>query len=314
MKGLKKGLLGTTILSATLLVAFGSFNSIVVDKASFLKNDFKITFAKRLDDMNGEVTIGRMAASLPKFKVEDSLAQQVKAPVLAKRSRRSLIKPTKSIAKIENKFVPGPAVNDTPNLELTGGLFNKKPLKDGKGYEGTAVVRDGVIEEVNVTLPGGKKFYINLNERMVGNVFQYEDSETREMRSGLFYIVNKEKHEYMITLTDDTHFSGMRLEFKGKGDDEVKADDNHSFAMNKQNIEDNGDLDVNNYEDDSHEAYNVEDEKDAYAQQHADEEFQNDEQFENDNYEDENLENNETAQIQTTEEQKIATFGFKFNS
>jgi hypothetical protein len=73
MKTIKKALLGTAILGSVAFFGLGSFNSIVVDKNAFLKNDLNIKFAKRLDDMKGEITIGRMAASLPKWTPTESI-------------------------------------------------------------------------------------------------------------------------------------------------------------------------------------------------------------------------------------------------
>ncbi|MFT6632619.1 MAG: hypothetical protein ACJAS4_002583 [Bacteriovoracaceae bacterium] len=304
MKSLKRLLLGTTLLGTVAFFVLGSMNSIVVDKQAFLRNDLNITFAKRLDEMNGDVVIGRMAASIPKWDNTKSLApikkinKITKKVFITKKSKLSIVKNIVSAA-------PGPTVKNAPDLELTGGLFNKKPLKDGKGYSGKAHIVDGVIEEINVTLPGGKQFIINTNERMVGNVFQYEDTETREMRSGLFYEVKK--GQYMITLTDDTKFAGLRLEFKSEAGTEVKSKNNNSnWAMNDQNVEENDNLDVNNFTDDSHEAYEVEDQKDAYAARLEEESNEmNNEEYEN-NIEEENYDDNEMV--------RASSFGFNFNS
>ena len=303
MKSLKRLLLGTTLLGTVAFFVLGSMNSIVVDKKAFLRNDLNITFAKRLDEMNGDVVIGRMAASIPKWDNTKSL-MPIKKKI--KVSKTILKKSKVSIAKNIISTKPEPTVKNAPDLELTGGLFNKKPLKDGKGYSGKAHIVDGVIEEINVTLPGGKRFIINTNERMVGNVFQYEDTETREMRSGLFYEVKK--GQYMITLTDDSKFSGLRLEFKSEVGTEVKSKNNNSnWAMNDQNVEENDNLDVNNFTDDSHEAYEVEDQKDAYAARLEDEENNemDSEEFEN-NPEEENYDDNEMV--------RASSFGFNFNS
>jgi hypothetical protein len=310
MKSLKKALFTTTILGAVSFFVLGSMNSIVVDKQAFLRNDLNIKFAKRLDEMNGEVVIGRMAASIPQWDKSKSLAP---AKVAVKFSKKDIQEIKKNIKKNFAKktvvaAIPEPSVKNAPDLDLTGGFFNKKALKDGKGYSGKAHIVDGVIEEIDVTLPGGKKFIVNTNERMVGNVFQYEDTETREMRSGLFYEVKK--GEYMITLTDDTKFAGLRLEFKSEAGTEVKSKNNNSnWAMNDQNVEDNHNLDVNNFEDDSHEAYDVEYQKDAYAARQDEEDSLRAESEEDANYseqDEENYDDNEMVHA--------SSFGFNFNS
>ncbi len=319
MKALKKVLIGTAVLGTFTFFIQGSMNSIIVDKQAFLKNDLNIKFAKRLDEMNGEIIIGRMAASIPKWNSAKSLAvseTSSEEKVEIKQIKKAkFVKAVKQVAKV---IVPEPTVKNARDLKLTGGLFNKKPLKDGKGYTGKAHVVDGVIEEIDVTLPGGKNFIINTNERMVGNVFQYEDTDTREMRSGLFYEVKK--GHYMITLTDDSNYSGLRLEFKGESGSEVKTKKSGgSWAMNDQNPEDNPELDVNNFEDDSHEAYEVEDRKDEYAyQREREEEEKLDVYTYNDEVEEVETEEYETEEdevdVQDNELVQATSFGFNFNS
>ncbi len=247
MKTLKKLFMTTSILGAIIFFASGMTNSIVVDKHAFLKNDLNIKFAKRLDEYTGEFIVGRAAASLPKWGAKDSIAYKEVKQAKKVKSRR-VTKTVKRIRKVKAeaeivKAVPAPAVLDDLELQLTGGLYNKKPLVDGKGYSGIAKLQDGVIEAIDVTLPDGKSFSVNMNQAMVGNVFQYEDSETREMRSGLFYRVKK--GQYMATLTDDTNFAGMRLEFKTEEAIRLgaKNKDEASWAMNEQSSENNANND-----------------------------------------------------------------------
>lgn len=308
MKNLKKALFGTTLLGAVSFFVLGSMNSIVVDKSAFLKNDLNIKFAKRLDEMTGEVVVGRMAASIPTWDNSKSLAPMKEVLKINKKALQvKKERVEKAIAQKVVKTTPGPSVKNARDLQLTGGLFNKKPLKDGQDFSGKAHVVDGVIEEIDVKLPGGKRFIVNTNERMVGNVFQYEDTETREMRSGLFYEVKK--GHYMITLTGDSEYSGLRLEFKSEAGTEVESKNNNSnWAMNDQNVEENDKLDINNYEDDSHEAYDVEYQKDAYAAKL--------EQEEEESYEEENLdeEYSDESDYDDNEMVNASSFGFNFNS
>ena len=241
MKTLKKAFLATTVTGTFLVFALGSMNSIVVDKNAFLKNDLNIKFAKRLDDIQGVVTVGRTAASLPKFDMSKSLTTKTVEP-------KQFKKMVKAVApkKVEEKEVEvvevtnPPAVQNTGSLELTGGLYQKRSLEGAK-FSGSVQVRNGIIEGLNATLPDGKSLSISvIRTEMVGNVFQYEDSETRELKSGLFYPVNVAKGEYMLNLTDDTNFAGLRLEFKNP---ELQSEGvvTSNWEMNDQNEEEQTD-------------------------------------------------------------------------
>lgn len=298
MKAIKKVFISTFIVGAGSLFLMGSFNSIVVDKATFLKNDLNIRFAKRLDDMNGKVVIGRMAASVSKFRApKASRARKEQIRIKAEK-----VVDKKEVTKTAARIVPEPAITEAPGLELTGGLYDSKPLKEGKGYFGSATVIDGVIEEIDVTLPDGKKFTVHTNERMVGNVFQYEDSETREMRSGLFYEVKK--GQYMITLTDDTNFSGLRLEFKsGDGEEIISNNDSSNWAMNEQNEDEN-------FEQDQFENRNNEQENFAQNEEFEQEaEYNEEEELENENKSQEYW--NETTKVDSTQDDRLK-FAFNF--
>ena len=77
---------------------------------------------------------------------------------------------------------------------------------------------------------------------MVGNVFQYEDTHTGEMKSGLLYEVEKGK-KYMVTLANDSQFPGARLEFETNGAEIAYGQDYYekqeSWNLNSQNEDDN---------------------------------------------------------------------------
>lgn len=313
MKTIKKALIGTALLGTASFFILGSMNSIVVDKQAFLKNDLNIKFAKRIDDITGEVEIGRMAASIPKWNSSNSLGQRVNEVKVEKNEETKAAKFAVKAKEVAKVVIPEPSVNDAPNLSLTGGLFNKKPLKDGKGYSGKAHVVDGVIEEINVTLPGGKRFIINTNERMVGNVFQYEDTETREMKSGLFYEVKK--GQYMITLTDDSNYAGLRLEFKAEAGTEVKSDSSQygSWAMNEQNDEDE---EVNSEEEKEETQEEVYAEVDQLEEDNQElEAYSYNDEAEEVEYQDENEEELlEEEQFEDNELVQASSFGFNFNS
>lgn len=237
MKALKKALFTTTIGAIFMMLALGGYNSALIDPSAFVKNDLGIKLAKRLDEIRGEITIGRVAASIPTFKPK---AKPVIKKQVAKLVKKKVVKKKKVQKKKEVAAnIPAPVVNENLELSLTGGFHNKKALDAESEFSGSAVVRDGVVEEISVSLPGGQSFTINTNERMVGNVFQYEDTGTRERKSALFYKVKK--GQYMVTLTDDTQFPGLRLEFRADNIQDLTEDiaDNSNWALNKQNPNNN---------------------------------------------------------------------------
>ncbi|MBT4792414.1 MAG: hypothetical protein HON90_12655 [Halobacteriovoraceae bacterium] len=325
MKSLKKAFYGTLFLGAIGFVVSGSMNSIVINKKAFLKNDLNIKFAKRLDDMKGEIVIGRMAASIPSWRTPTkSLTIKKEAPVKKAINKRAIkiankIRAKQAITQTNN--LPAAAIKSTQPLSLTGGFYNKKPLDQTASFSGNAKVTDGVIETLSVTLPDGESFSVNSNIRMVGNVFEYEDSNTREMRSGLFYVVKK--GHYMVTLTDDSSFSGMRLEFMNNKVEREDKKIKKSWAMNKQNVETNPKLDVNNYEDDSYEADQVDQKRAEWAEKQEQEEFDRENSEQDDASE--NIDETDFAKAHETEEDleddivkvdadKIKTLGtFAFN-
>lgn len=259
------------ITPASLLLVLAAYNSYRFNTASPLTNDFNIKLTKRLDETFGKIQFGRNAASLNPnlWKKKDDSALVAKVNAAVKEKFKPLLKNKKEIIEEEQaKAAPEPAVAGDLDLELTGGIFNKKVLKNGLNYSGSAKVVDGVIEEISVSLPGGREFSINTRERMVGNVFQYEDTQTRELRSGLFYEVKK--GSYMITLTDDTQYGGIRLEFQAPGEaqvDESVYGSDQSWAMNDQNdpqVQAQEDYSQNDTQESEAQGY------DDYAQNNAD--------------------------------------------
>jgi hypothetical protein len=237
MNAFKKAILGTVLTSSFLMLALGSYNSATLDKSVFKRNDFGIKLAKRLDEIKGEITIGRMAASLPTWsQTSTKLIKEEVKQILKKEME------PKKVIKVANKEtprnIPAPVVNGDLDLSLSGGFYNKKALDDSAEFSGSANVQDGVIEEINVSLPGGDSLSINTNERMVGNVFQYEDTETREIKSGLFYKVKP--GVFMVTLTNDSQYPGLRLEFKTEGNAQIASEETpmNNWKLNTQNKKD----------------------------------------------------------------------------
>jgi hypothetical protein len=259
MKALKKASFGLLFLGVLGTVVLGSYNSMFISNDAFMNQTAGIKFTKRLDEISGKVVIGRMAASSSPWtalnkKAQKKVAKAKKAIVKGnyKKAERKLRKALKKVAKKID--MPTPAIQGDLDLSLSN-VFHKKPLKAGS-FSGSAKTVDGVIEEIYVSLPNGRTIEINTNERMMGNVFQYEDTKTREMQSGMFYEVKK--GTYMITLTSDSQYKGTRLEFKAS-ETEVAYNDDHysaqeSWEMDQQNEqkelaqEDTQQLDQNNNE------------------------------------------------------------------
>jgi hypothetical protein len=242
MKALKKLTLSITGVAVLGTVVLGSYNSMFVNNVSFMSADSGIKFTKRLDEINGRITIGRMAASAAPW---GGLNKKVKKIVVSKKTdmtkkktfkvQRPVQKEAKKVA--QNNSQISPAINADLDLKLEN-VFYKKPYDKGT-FSGSAKTVDGIIEEIYISMPSGQSIEINTRDRMVGNVFQYEDTETREMKSGMFYEVKK--GTYMITLTNDSQFPGARFEFKTTSSSEVGYNDDYysaqeSWDMDQQNM------------------------------------------------------------------------------
>jgi hypothetical protein len=180
-----------------------------------------------------------MAASAPIKKI------QISAPTFKKQAfkinKKVVAKKviTKSVETVSNEVVAAaePAIRGDLDLSLSS-VFHKKPLAKGT-FSGSAKTVDGVVEEIYVSLPNGESIEISTRDRMAGNVFQYEDSNTREIKSGMLYEVKK--GTYMVTLTNDSKFAGTRLEFNTNGAEVAYSDDyqnnTQSWQTNDQNYD-----------------------------------------------------------------------------
>lgn len=243
MNALNKLTLSTTGFTVSLLLFMGVYNSIQVNSYGFMQQPTDIRFIKRLDEIKGKVTIGRMAASTVQWESLSQVSQQHNTDKKIKDTpelKEEIKSPEPSgVVEVEQSVVniPDPAVKADLDMQLSK-VFFKKPLQAGT-FSGAAKTVDGVIEEVYVELPGGHSFEINTRDRMVGNVFQYEDTQTRELKSGMFYEVKK--GTYMITLTNDSQYAGLRMEFVAENNAEVAYGNEYnqdiSWGMNTQNPE-----------------------------------------------------------------------------
>jgi len=177
-------------VATVALMASGAYNSMLMGDNSFMTEVSEIKFAKRLDEINGKVVVGRMAAS--------TTWHQMQAPKKVEAIKEAIV-PQKQEAKevVQIAEIPEPAITDDLELSLSN-VFHKKPLEKG-AFSGSARTVDGVVEEIHVNLPDGNVISINTRDRMAGNVFTYEDAETRERKSGIFYEVKD--GTYMVNLT-----------------------------------------------------------------------------------------------------------------
>jgi hypothetical protein len=212
------------IFGLMTLMINGLVNTSRFNNIGFMSANYGIKLEKRLDEMTGKVVRGA-ASTVPWNKIAAKKVVKKVAPKrvasvnkVAKTSKKtwkssfiplSFNKAGSKKKTINHKVAentPAPAVKDSLDLTVSK-FFHKKEIQ---GVSGSAVTYDGVIEEVSVNLPDGRNLSINTNERMVGNVFYYEDTNTNEMKSGMFYEVKP--GTYMLTLTNDSMYQGARIE------------------------------------------------------------------------------------------------------
>ena len=199
-----------------------------------------VKFLKRLDELNGEVVETRRVASISlnflgsekrlapnphkvDFKKRSvktaSVSNQVKttqaAPVRFEK-KSQVQAPGQSSEVASETAIIEPTIKENLVLTLTN-IFYKKSL-EGEFY-GEAITSNGVLEAVHVELPDGNTIEINTHEQMTGNVFRYEDPETRDVKSGMMYKVKD--NEYIITLTNLSKYPGIRLTMKTLDDKRV---------------------------------------------------------------------------------------------
>lgn len=232
-------------------MASGSYNTAVMNDASFMSAATDIKFAKRLDEIKGNVTFGRKAASINWQSIKPVVAEEAKeASEAIQAVAKAPVKEQQQVAIVDE--VAEPTIKEDMSLTVSS-VFYKGELKSGS-FSGSAKTMDGVLEEIRVTMPEGEPIVINTRERMQGNVFQYDDSLTGEPKSGLLYEVTE--GNYMITLANDSRYPGVRINLAVENDDstyggntiannnaEVVYDQDYyqktqGWGMDKQNVND----------------------------------------------------------------------------
>lgn len=211
-------------MALTSFFGLGVYNAMIVNSDAFMNEVHDIKFVKRLDEIHGKVQFGRIAASDSEWQDLGSSKPAVKTVRPLKNKTATLLK--KKVDPLKKKVektldLPPPAISSDLELNVTN-VFFKGPLDPAK-VSGSMRVFNGYIEELTVVLPDGSVIDIQTKERMVGNVFQYEDLETREIKSGMFYEVKN--GTYMLNLTSDSLYPGLRVELKSNNDEQFANND-----------------------------------------------------------------------------------------
>lgn len=212
-----------SILLGIIVITLGLFNSLKVNSNQALLSFSGADLNKRLDEMHGRIRVGRRAASIQSWHKIKKTAKVNDQKVISKKT---------TVVDNSANFIPDPAISEDLELKVTK-AFIKEELAQGS-FSGSARTVDGIIEEINIELPDGEMIDIFTNERMVGNVFQYQDKFSGEMKSGMFYEVKR--GTYMITLANDSRYQGARFEFQVNGG--VVSNDTYDaqYGYGQQNI------------------------------------------------------------------------------
>lgn len=187
-----------------LFALTGAYNAVVINAESHLSSEVK--FVKRLDEINGVVVNGRSLATEPKWqKLAPVKMGSTTPPALAK------VEATKPVDSEVPTFtdIPEPAVKENLSLSLVE-VINPKKYATGVPagqFTGSLATNNGVIESLNVTLPGSESVSVAFSE-MTGNVFEYDYNG--EIYAGMMYQVDQ--NAYMVTLTNGP-LEGTRLRF-----------------------------------------------------------------------------------------------------
>lgn len=189
-------------------VLTGTYNAVVINSDSSISSK-DIRFVKRLDEVYGVVTPGRMVAAsttIKKLKNED-----LKADPIVQIVRKLDSAPTiaKADAPKDEPAAVAAAVQEELELSLME-VINPKKWPQGLAagsFSGNLSTNGGVIESLSVSLPNGEGISVEFSE-MSGNVFEYDFDG--EVFSGMLYQVDQ--NSYMVTLTNGP-MEGTRLRF-----------------------------------------------------------------------------------------------------
>jgi hypothetical protein len=206
MKGKNKNKI-ISFVAAGLFVLTGTYNAVVINSESLISST-EVKFVKRLDEVYGVTVPGRVvAASASWQKLAPSVApknQEIKKVEIAKVETASEAAPV--------DLIPAAAVQEELSLSLIE-VINPTKWKDGLKagqFHGVLSTNQGVIEDLNISLPNGEGVAVSFSE-MTGNVFEYDLNG--ELYSGMMYQVDQ--NAYMVTLTNGP-LEGTRLRFSNQ--------------------------------------------------------------------------------------------------
>ena len=207
MKSGKNNTKSLLITGFIAIMGFGTYNALMINSTSGLGQASPI---KRLDEMNGVVIQGRSIAVEKKW-------QKLSTVKAASHSPKQITTIASSASEVVSRETP--VLQGTLELKLAEVINPKKwnqPL-NATQFSGSVVANDGIIESLNVSLPGLDSVSVSFTE-MNGNIFEYEYAG--EAYSGLMYQVDQSS--YMVTLTNGP-LEGTRMRFQGQAVDQEQA-------------------------------------------------------------------------------------------
>jgi hypothetical protein len=207
MKKLFKSKRQVSALMGFGFVVLGAYNSVMVNSDAFMSHE-GLPFVKRLDEIHGDVRVGRQMANAVPGGRWINLAS---APTANGAVQAEEVVTVAVDAPSENPA----AITTELSLELTE-VFNAKKYPQGtKEFAGSLAARDGVLESISVELPQGEAFTVS-SAQLTGNVFTYDiDGEDF---SGMMYQMDEQS--YMVTLTNGP-LEGTRLKFTAAKEEEI---------------------------------------------------------------------------------------------
>lgn len=196
-----------SFVAAGLFVLTGTYNAVVINSESHISSN-EVKFVKRLDEIYGVTVAGReVAASVNWQKLSPTQTPkklEIKKTIIAKTESSPEAAPV--------DLIPAAAVQEELSLSLVE-VINPTKWKNGLAagqFNGTLSTNQGVIEDLNVSLPNGEGVAVSFSE-MTGNVFEYDFNG--ELYSGMMYQVDQ--NAYMVTLTNGP-LEGTRLRFSNQ--------------------------------------------------------------------------------------------------
>ena len=204
------------IFAFSLMCLIGTYNAVMINSESLLSSNSPF---KRLDEMYGEVKVGRqLAVSTDWRKVAKTENVIVKAaPVVSSNVVAAPVADNQ--AAIQNEL----------DLKLVEVINTKKWEKGvaASSFNGSITTNNGIIENLSASLPEGMNIDIAFSE-MTGNTFEYDLNG--EIYTGMMYQVDQSS--YMITMTNGP-LEGTRLRFAG----EAQAEQTEAYLAETHNVE-----------------------------------------------------------------------------